>query len=116
MNIYLGGPMRGLPNFNFPAFYEAANKLRAEGHTVFNPAERDNDTHGVDISEGNTTGDEEQASNEHGFSLREALGDDTSYLCLHADCIALLPGWERSLGAKAELALAKALGHQEIYL
>ncbi|MGB3485339.1 MAG: DUF4406 domain-containing protein [Mycobacterium sp.] len=53
MKIYVAGPMRGIPEFNFPAFHAAAAKLRADGHHVFNPAERDIETHGVDISKGN---------------------------------------------------------------
>jgi hypothetical protein len=48
--------------------------------------------------------------------LREALADDTKFICLEADAIALLPGWENSKGAKAELALSEALGHKVMYL
>ena len=116
MKVYLAGPMRGIPEFNFPAFYAAAAKLRSEGHFVFSPAERDNETHGTDISKGNTTGDEEIATKEHGFNLREALCDDLKFICLEAEAIALLPGWESSKGARAERVTARALGLQEIYL
>lgn len=116
MKIYLAGPMRGIPEFNFPAFYAAADRLRAEGHEVFNPAERDNDVHGTDISKGNTAGDEELAAKQHGFNLREALGADLAWICAKADAIALLPGWENSKGATAERAAAIALGLKEIRL
>lgn len=37
--IYIAGPMTGLPDWNFPAFHEAAAKWRAEGWEVENPAE-----------------------------------------------------------------------------
>jgi hypothetical protein len=116
MKIYLAGPMRGIPEFNFPAFYAAAAGLRAQGHFVFSPAERDNERHGTDISKGNATGDEKVAAEQHGFNLREALYEDMKFICLEADAIALLPGWENSKGANAELATAKALGLEVIEL
>lgn len=116
MKIYVAGPMRGIPEFNFPAFNAATEKLRAEGHTVFNPAEKDNERHGTDISKGNTAGCEETAAKEHGFNLREALGIDLAYICAEADAIALLPGWENSKGAKAERATAEALGLEILML
>lgn len=116
MKIYVAGPMRGIPEFNFPAFNAATAKLRAEGHDVFNPAEKDNERHGTDISKGNIAGDESIAAKEHGFNLREALGIDLAYICAEADAIALLPGWENSKGATAERAAAVALGLQVIEL
>ena len=115
MKIYLAGPMRGYENFNFPAFDYAAEQLRKEGHEVFSPAERDRDIHGTAL-ENNATGDEKQAEKAVGFSLREALAADTQYIALVADAIALLPGWEKSAGANAEMALAHALGLTKIIL
>ena len=110
MKIYLAGPMRGKPEFNFPAFMRAAKYLRAEGHEVFNPAEKDNEKFGTDISKGNADGRIDVAASQHGFSLREALGADLAWICAEADAIALLPGWQGSLGATAEFATAVALG------
>lgn len=115
MNIYLAGPMRGIPNFNFPAFDYAAHALRNMGFTVFSPAERDRAIHGS-VLEDNPTGDEAVAASKVGFSLREALGADTAWIAANATAIALLPGWEKSSGANAELALAKALGLTIIHL
>lgn len=102
--------MRGIPEFNFPAFHAAAAVLKAEGHEVFNPAAKDNERHGTDISKGNVAGDEAVATAQHGFNLREALGLDLAWICAEADAIALLPGWRNSKGAKAEHATAEALG------
>jgi hypothetical protein len=114
MIVYLAGPMRGIPEFNFPLFNHVATVLRARGYTVFNPAERDNERHGVDISKGNAAGCEKLAEEQHGFNLREALADDLEFICQNAEGIVMLPGWENSKGAIAERATAIALG-LEVY-
>ena len=118
--IYLAGPMRGIPEFNFPRFNAVAKALRTNGHEVFNPAERDTERHGgVDIAAGNVDGDIEKAKATHGFSLRDALRDDLDYICKRATMLALLPGWEKSDGAQAEWRTAIALkgeGVEIIYL
>ena len=117
MKIYLAGKMSGIPQFNFPAFHAAAAKLRDEGHFVFNPAEADiKRLGGVDPSVGNETGDVALAEKLHGLSRRECLAEDTQFIALHAEAIALLPGWENSSGARAEKALADALGLTVIFL
>lgn len=116
LDIYIAGPMSGIKEFNFPAFFAAADLLIRLGHRVFNPAERDKSRHGgVDISIG-MSGDIAELVSKHGFSLRDALRDDTHYICTTANAIAMLPGWEASKGARAEHALAFALGHQILYL
>lgn len=110
MKLYLAGPMQGIPHFNFPLFNEIAARLRAVGHEVFNPAEKDIERHGgIDISKGNETGNIVQSVTDHEFSLRDALAEDLHYICQHADGIVLLPGWEQSNGAFAEWATARAL-------
>lgn len=114
MKIYVAGPMRGYPEFNFPAFKTATYTLRREGHTVFSPAERDEEIHGEDFSKQFKTGDIAQAT-EQGFSLRRALGDDLAWICREADAIYMLKGWEDSSGAMAEWMTAKALGLKFIY-
>lgn len=114
MKIYLAGPMRGIPSFNFPAFDFAAAKLRFEGHVVFSPAERDREAYGAEI-ENNPTGDEAKVTNK-ACTINDCMLADTNWICNNADAIALLPGWEKSSGANAELALGKALGLSYIVL
>ena len=114
LRVYLAVPMRNIPYFNFPAFFAAEAKLKKKGHKVFNPARRDVEKYGQGAAP--PTGTVKEAASQVGFSLREALANDSSWLCLNADAIALLPGYEKSKGANAELALAKALGLKVIKL
>ena len=103
---YVAGPMRGIPEFNFPAFDAATEELRALGARVFNPAERDREV-GFDAKGMMGTDAELAAAN---FNVREAFEADTSFICTEATHIYMLPGWSRSTGATAERALAIALG------
>lgn len=115
--IYLAGPMRGYPEFNFPAFHTAAYTLRRQGHFVCSPAEKDIERHGTDISKGNATGDEKVAASNHGFSLEQAIYEDLKFISIEGcTTIALLPGWEFSEGANLEWKLAKFLKREFMYL
>jgi hypothetical protein len=106
--LYLAGPMRGIPHFNFPAFDAAAARLREAGFVVFNPAEHDRSVYGDAIAD-SPTGDLADAE-AVGFNLRSVLLVDLAWIIQHADGIALLPGWSASYGARAEAFVGHALG------
>lgn len=117
--IYLAGPMQGYPAFNFPRFHAIAAILRLSGHEVFSPAEKDIERHATDISVGNPTGSLAVVKEKHGFSLRQALYEDLTYITLTANCVVMLPGWERSNGSQSEQRTAVALyseGMEIVYL
>ena len=84
--VYIAGPMTGLPDYNRPAFFAAAEELAANGDTPLNPA-----------------------------ILPDGLSQaDYMAICIamlqRADSIVMLDNWERSEGARAELSLAQKLG------
>ena len=111
--VYIAGPMRKIKNFNFPAFYAAADRLRADGFDeIFNPAEWDERMYGKGFAK-SETGDLKDIPQ---FELRKSLSADLNFILNSATHIALLPGWETSTGAQLELAAAKAVGCTILYL
>lgn len=106
-SIYIAGPMRGYPEYNFPAFDRAAREWRRAGWRVVNPAELDR----VNGMSEFTPLPEDPA--EAKKLLREVFSRDLLAL-LQCDAIALLPGWANSKGAYLEHHLATFLD-LEIY-
>ena len=106
-HLYIAGPMRGVPYFNAPAFFEAEAMLTLRGYTVFNPAQRDVEE-GLDHKK--CPKGSMQELEDCDFSLSGALAFDLSYVCEKADGVVLLPGWQLSRGAVAELAACQAMG------
>lgn len=88
MRLYLAGPMTGYPELNFPLFHAEAARLRAIGFDVVNPAEIN-----VDPKMGWST------------CMRRDIVE-----LVTCNVIAMLPGWEKSRGARLEYLVATELG------
>ena len=103
MTLYISGPMRGIQQFNFPAFDDAEQRAAAEGWQVINPAVHDR-----------AGGFDPTLSDLAGFDLNTAQQRDVKAIMLlsadDGDAIAMLPNWENSTGARAEKALAEWRG------
>lgn len=89
-NWYLSGPMSGLPELNFPMFNGEAERLRAAGYRVVNPAEINPDP----------------------CATWESYMRADIKALMDCDGLLLLPGWQASRGVKVERGLAETLGFQ----
>lgn len=87
LRLYIAGPMTGLPDYNYPAFNVAEQRLLALGYEVENPARNPEPACGSWL----------------GY-MRMALRQLA--LC---DGVVLLPGWKSSRGANIEKHLADDL-------
>jgi Domain of unknown function (DUF4406) len=115
VKIYLAGPMRNKEDFNAPAFESWAKTLRSQGHEVYSPSEMSLKLFG-DAVRKNAGGDESAMGGDQMTIGRTVFHLDLTYICLHADAVALMPGWQKSKGASAEHAAAVALGLEIIFL
>lgn len=90
MKLYVSGPMSGLPDWNYPAFFKAAQQIGDAGFEPINPARIRDDLPATGAAWVDY--------------MRAALRDV-------ADCdgIALLPGWRDSRGARLEAHIATEL-------
>ena len=100
--IYLAGPMTGYPEHNFPAFDYAKSRLQFDWE-VISPADMDRKI-GFDPTQGDTL----DGIDIHEFTM-DCIRRDTEAI-RNVDALALLHGWERSKGARAEVMLAQWIG------
>jgi hypothetical protein len=107
VKIYLAGPMRGYANFNREAFAHWAGVLRAKGHEVFSPSENSLKLFGAAVRD-NAGGDEGQMGGDQLTISRTVFAIDLAWICTQADAVALMPGWDASMGASAEAAAGRA--------
>ena len=103
--VYLAGRMRGVMDYNFPAFRRVAAVLRDMGYEVISPAEHDEEQ-GFDPT--GMSGWEDLS--EVGFDLNESLAWDLNAVCTKADAVVVFGDYHRSKGVAAEIATAIALG------
>lgn len=92
--------MRGYPRCNFDAFDAAATDLRGRGWEIVSPADIDR-ANGV-----NPDKFPEGYFDTCGFDMRDIIRRDIEAV-ISTDCTILLPKWEKSVGANAEVAVAK---------
>ncbi|MDE2098122.1 MAG: DUF1937 family protein [Patescibacteria group bacterium] len=100
LRIYISGPMRNRPFFNFAAFDEAAAQLAELGHTPISPAESSRWL----VRE---CGFDPACESDYAKVSLETYMEDDIRAMRHADCVVLLPGWQRSRGARVEIAYAR---------
>lgn len=102
MRLYIAGPMTGLPQFNYPAFFAAEEELLKMGHIPLNPARNDGETLNDAVA---SAGTPSNPTHTWEWYLRRDIPHAVS-----ADGIVVLPGWQQSRGATLEMHIATALG------
>jgi hypothetical protein len=83
--FYLSGPMRPIADHNFPLFKKVSAQLRADGVEIISPHE-----YGDELND----------------SRGQLMTDDLLMILNDCDGVIVLPGWESSPGASAEVAVA----------
>ncbi len=109
--FYVCGPMTGMKDFNFPLFDQVTELARSQGLSVISPAELDRE-HGIDPSVDPDS--VERARRADPNLIQTIVQRDTQVIVGlerdKGDGLILLPGWEKSHGGRAEIALALWMG------
>lgn len=98
---YLAGPMHSRPDFNFPLFDHVAARLGGQ-YDVFNPAQHARKVYGS--LQRLKTMTPEQLD----VARRGLMAFELHWICVKAELMFMLPGWEQSIGAYAEHEVAVA--------
>ena len=108
--IYIAGPMRGKPNWNYDAFNKAEKILSENGWNVINPATLD--TNYQETAELDATPDsfDPDENPKHKDANRRIMKRDVDAICDECDAIFMLKGWQNSQGACAEFYLSCSIG------
>jgi len=107
--LYIAGPMRGVAWFNYPMFDRVAKELREAGNEVISPADEDRQHDGFDAYANPSHWHPDACTFPKSMDLQKTVRRCLDAV-LRCDEIVLLPGWENSNGAVAELTLAMWLG------
>lgn len=105
--VYVAGPMRGHPAFNFPAFDAVRDLWLSKGYAVISPADIDRYADDLDPKVDFEKGVDDVDQSKY------VLRDFHAIYLLNStfgDKLVMLPGWVTSVGASAEFAVAKWLG------
>lgn len=107
---YIAGPMTGLPQFNVPAFERMAMRLRFAGFEIISPAELDSE--GVKAAALISADGKLDANGKlAGETWGDMLARDVKIIAdVVRDGVVVLPGWERSRGARLEVFVATLCG------
>lgn len=107
VKLYLAGPMSNYPQFNYPAFFEAAKYLRDAGYTVHSPAEMDSPEVLAKI-----LASPDGKLDRNLPSWGDFLSKDVKVVADEVNGVVVLPGWEKSRGARLEVFVAKLCNHK----
>jgi hypothetical protein len=101
--------MTGYPQFNFPAFQAAADRLRAEGHRILSPHELDSPA-----VQSAAWASPDGTLDDHGKIAGETWGDilarDVKTVADLVSGVIVLDGWASSRGARLETFVAGLCG------
>ena len=107
MRIYLAGPMTGHEHYNALAFEHAAAQWRDVGYEVVTPFDCNNvvwqKRYGRDFNPREDRCD-------YGDELLSLMFLEDLKALADAEAVAVLPGWEQSKGARAEVLVALNMG------